>query len=285
MKKDKKVDKIKLGIIGNPLEHTMSPKIHNFICNTLKIKCDYNVCQIEEDQIENFIEFAKAENFSGFNITIPYKQKTMKYIDYIDPFAKKCDAVNTVSIKDNKLFGYNTDGEGFYLSLLNKNISVLDKDISVIGCGGAAFGIAQKLLDEKCRSINIFCRDILKAENLIKKDNKKIKAYSMQKDILKDLISKSDILINTTPLGMKNFKDDFREFSFLDNFNGVLCDIVYNPILTKLLYQGKNRGIITVDGLNMLVNQGILSFEKFSGLELDKKVLSDLLYKEIKKYL
>lgn len=280
-----KMENVKLGIIGNPLGHTMSPKIYELICKYLNIECDYNVCQIEESQLESFIEKAKNENFIGFNVTIPYKQKIIKYLDDIDEFALKCDAVNTVCIKDKKLYGYNTDGEGFLASFYNENIYVKHKNIAVLGCGGAAFGIVQKLLDEHCGNIGIFCRDTKKAENIIKKDKRKIKAFSMENDVLKSNLHKYDILINTTPLGMKNYNNDFYDFSFLDDFKGVLCDIVYNPIETNLLNEAKKRGITTIDGLHMLINQGILSFEKYTELCLDKKVLSDSLYEKIKKFL
>lgn len=280
-----KMENVKLGIIGNPLGHTMSPMIYDLICNLLKIECDYNVCQIEEFQLESFIEQAKKENFTGFNVTIPYKQKIMKYLDDIDEFALKCNAVNTVCIRNKKLYGYNTDGEGFLTSFYNDNISVKDKNIAVLGCGGAAFGIVQKLLDEQCGNIGIFCRDIKKAENIIKKDKRKITAFSMENAVLKTDLHKYDILVNTTPLGMKNYKNDFDDFSFLDDFKGVLCDIVYNPIETNLLNQARKRGIITIDGLHMLINQGILSFEKYTDMHLNKKDLSNSLYEKIKKFL
>ncbi|MBR4950109.1 MAG: shikimate dehydrogenase [Clostridia bacterium] len=279
------MDKIKLGLIGNPLGHSVSPQIHNLICKSLNMECQYEKTQLEESEIENYVSYIKQNNFAGFNITIPYKQKIMEHLDFVDSFAKKCNAVNTVCCKDNKLYGYNTDGEGFYLSLKNLNLPVEDKKISILGCGGAAMGIIFKLLEENCHSINIFCRDILKADKIKNYMPEKINVYNMNDSILNDIIKESDILINTTPLGMKNFGSDFDNFSFIDNFEGVLCDIVYNPIETNLLKNGKKRGLITVGGLHMLINQGILAFERFSSVELSKKELSDRIYKEIKKIL
>ena len=270
----------RMGVIGDPIAHTLSPQIHTTLSEYIKVPCEYTAHRVEKDSLGEFVNFAKNEGFSGFNVTIPHKNSIIDFLDECDESAKKCNAVNTVCISDGKLKGYNTDGEGLYLSLKQKGISVDKKYILLLGAGGASVSICQKLV-EKGADVTVLCRSPKKAEKLF--ENQKTKVLEMTKEIICKNAEKADIIINATPLGMDGIEDNFTDFSFLDKTSAVVYDIVYKPFETALIAESKKRGLKAFNGLSMLINQAIYAFSLFTNSYFDIEKVSEYLQEEMKK--
>ncbi len=262
----------RLGVIGNPIAHTLSPLIHTKLAEFLGVSCEYLPYKVED--VKDFVSFAKKENFDGFNITIPHKKTIMDEISECDDYAGMCGAVNTVKITDGVLKGYNTDGDGIYFSLLQNGINPEGKKVMIIGAGGAAVSICCKMHSVNA-SVTVLCRDVKKfAVN-------GAEVLEMTLENLKVTAEKSDIIINATPLGMEGIADDFTDFSFLDNTDAFVYDIVYKPHETTLIRESRKRGLKAENGLSMLINQAIFAFSIFTAMQFDFDKASQYLQKEI----
>lgn len=228
------------GLVGKKLSHSYSPELHKIIMEDMNVNGRYSLIECEKIDDET-IEFLK-ENFDGFNITIPYKESFFKYLDYLDEKAEKIGAINTILIRDNKLYGYNTDYEGVRVML--RDIELKNKICYVLGSGGGAKGVISFLQDSGAK-IFVVSRS--------KKVFKDIKTISYSE------IKKGDIVINTTPLGMYPDVDSVAiNQNILINFK-VAVDIVYNPRETKFLKIAKQMGLKTYGGIDMLIAQAIYS--------------------------
>src|SRR6056297_1108361 len=173
-----------LGLLGNPLEHSFSPIMHNKAYEKNNLNYLYLPLEIEEDNIKDVLKGIKHMNFIGLNVTIPYKLKIMEFLDEIDPLAKKIGSVNTVKISDGKLKGFNTDGTGFVKSLeSNSKITITDNKFLLLGAGGASRSIAMTLADKGAEQIFIANRTVKKAEELSEEINKKVRRCCSYVDI------------------------------------------------------------------------------------------------------
>lgn len=244
-------------LIGNPISKSLSPYIHNNNFKYNDINAVYLSFNVEN--LSDSIVGIKTLGIKGFNVTIPYKEDIIRYLDEIDPLAEKIGAVNTVKNIDGKLIGFNTDGTGFLEIFKNKNINLKDKNILILGAGGAARAISFALASENVKSIAITNRNKDRAIGLIeeiKKNYKNLNAYCIEKKYVKDIY---DIVINTTPIGMYPNIDktpiDTSDFSK----NTIIYDIIYKPKETLFLRGAKEEGKMTINGLDMLINQAILS--------------------------
>ena len=264
----------KLGVIGNPIAHTLSPLIQTKLAQFLGLCCEYLPYKVED--VKEFAEFSKREKFDGFNVTIPHKKDIIGVLTKCDDYAKACGAVNTVKITDGVLKGYNTDGEGIYFSLLQNEINPENKKVMVIGAGGAAVSICCKMLSVNA-SVTVLCRDTKKFSM------EGVTALEMTPENLKVTAEVSDIIINATPLGMEGIDEDFTDFSFLDNTNAFVYDIVYKPFETNLVKESKKRGLKAENGLSMLINQAIFAFSIFTDRQFDFEKASEYLQKEVQK--
>ena len=244
------MSKFKFAVIGCPIKHTMSPFINKRLFELDNVDADYEVYEVEK--IENDIEMLKKLN--GFNITIPHKKDIIPYLDFIGEKARLCGSVNTVLIKDNKLYGTSTDGIGMRLSLESHGLSFKGK-ILLLGNGGAARAVAYEALDYADELI-IAARNLDNAEKLkeelIKNHNNKNVNTCLLFNIPSD---KYDLIINTTSVGMYPNPD----FSPIDedvikNAKAVY-DAVYNPHETLFIKKAKSLGVKAVHGMEMLVNQ------------------------------
>lgn len=266
---------IQLGLIGNPIEHTFSPDIHNFIAGKTGDNCIYCAWRVESINLENAIKGVRALNIRGINVTIPHKLHVMQYLDEISTQAKLLGSVNTILNRNGKLIGYNTDAEGFYMALKNSGIDVCGKNILMLGAGGVVKPVLMRLIQEKPKSVTLLNRTKEKAEK-IKEQIKEQMSFEIS---TKFQNNDFNIVINTTSAGMApqiealpiDSIDGIENLDFI-NKNTSVVDMIYNPAETRFLYEARIRGAKTLNGLDMLINQGILAYEIF----MDKKLPLDI---------
>lgn len=267
-------------LIGNPIEKSLSPIIHNNIFESLNEDSVYLAFNIKDYDLKNTIETFKAMKIHGFNVTIPHKKTIIKYLDIITPEAKTIGAVNTVKNENGKLIGYNTDGEGFLQTFYDNNIDVKNKNFLLLGSGGAAFAIGSILAIKEIQKLYIASRNtkdcVLLKEKVNLINNKVITETTNLK--LDNIDKKSiDIIINATSLGMYPMENmspiELNGFSQ----NLIVYDIVYKPKETKLIKEAKSKGLLTLNGISMLVNQAI--FSQNIWLDSDKKIDIEIIKK------
>ncbi len=237
---------MELGIIGKNLIYSHSPHIHKEIMKRNGIAGDYKIFDVDESGLKAKIEELKNSNYHGVNITIPYKTKAMEFVDYIDEKAEYIGAINTVSFKDGKSYGYNTDYTGF-LSLINhNNIPVAEKDIIILGAGGTAKTVTKALMDSKTYDLTIVTRSKEEFHNV----------YSTSYEFITENPTNCDILINCTPVGtFPNMNETPINYKHIQT--PVYIDLIYNPKKTKLMEQYEREGSTIIGGYHMLVQQAL----------------------------
>lgn len=253
-----------LCVIGHPIEHSMSPIMHNAALRQFNLDYVYLAFNIFPSNLKFAMKGFRAFNIIGINVTLPFKQEIMKYLDEIDPLALKIGAVNTIKNDEGYFIGRNTDAEGAMNALLNAGYTIQGKNILLLGAGGTARALVY-IMAEDANKIVIANRTEKKAVKLANEINKyfnnKIEGKSNSISILKQESKKADILINTTPLGMyPNIDQSPIPADFLHEGLFVF-DVVYNPLNTKLIKDATEKGCQILEGLNMLVNQGAIAFE------------------------
>jgi len=271
-----------LGLIGFPLKHSLSPLIHNYLFKKYNINAIYGCFPTKKlkEAVKGFL----SVGFKGFNITIPYKEKVIPYLDKMDKEAKIIGAVNTVKIHKGKLFGYNTDGKGFLLSLKKFNLKVKDKNVLILGAGGAAKSISVYLAKEKAERIDFYDIIFSKAVKLAKRLKRffsELKIYVF-KDREKIVLKNYQILINATGVGLK--KEEASPLT-LEKASPdlVVYDLIYNPPLPSLLKEAKRRKLFTINGLWMLIYQALEAEKIWFGKDFYCE--ADILYKKLIKEL
>ncbi|MDO4535485.1 MAG: shikimate dehydrogenase [Clostridium perfringens] len=263
------------GLFGEKLGHSLSPEIHRIIFEELNIKGTYNLFEINKENFHKAIDSVKTLNIKGVNVTIPYKEDIIKQLDFVSSEAKRIGAINTIKIVDNKAFGYNTDYYGFGYMISKGNITIKDNDFYVLGAGGAAKAVISYLEDKEAKSINLISRNKESAKISFENFNINVISYNDLKD------KKGYCIINTTPVGMYP-KVDFSPVNkeIITNFNFAM-DIVYNPLETRFLKMAKELGLKCVDGLYMLVGQGVKAEEIWNDIKINDEIL-DIIYKALK---
>ncbi|QJC96921.1 Shikimate 5-dehydrogenase I alpha [Bacillus mojavensis] len=258
------------GVIGNPIAHSMSPDIHNAALKDLGLDGHYHAFKVEEDSLEDAVKGIRALGLQGINVTVPHKVSIMDHLDHIDESAKVLGAVNTVRREGDKLVGYNTDGEGFVKSLMR----ILDKPISelsflMIGAGGAARAIFTTIVRDNPEKFDICNRTIEKAKQLTESapSFRNVEVLSIKE--AEERLEQYDVIIHTTSVGMYPNVEDIPLSLQRAESSAVVCDIVYNPIQTSLLKEAKQKGLKTLDGVGMFVEQAALSFRLWTGHEPD----------------
>lgn len=273
----------KAAVLGNPISHSLSPTIHSFLLEKHGLKGSYEAIKVEEHQLDSTIDSLKKEAFSGFNITIPHKEKIFQICDYKSKTALLTKAVNTVSItQDNKIFGHNSDAEGFINNLKNyqKDFLLKDKTAFVIGAGGAARAIIYSLIKSEVKTIYIHNRNQSRAADLINDfqdfaaERNCILSCLEMKDFSNQL-DQCDLLVNSTSLGMVGQEKLSIDLSKL-NQNAIIYDIVYKPLMTDLLIEAQNRGNRIVTGIGMLIFQALVGFELWFGKKPEEKLITEL---------
>jgi shikimate dehydrogenase len=264
------------GLFGYPVEHTLSPAMHNAAFDHLGLNFRYLPFLVHPDSLGSAVGAVKALGLAGVNVTVPHKEKVIPFLDDVDKEALFIGAVNTIVNAGDRLIGYNTDGRGFMRSLAEKKISVEGKRILVAGAGGASRAISY-YLSERARELFIFDTDRPKLQKLVR-ELSEIRTNVSSIDETMDL-SGFDVLVNATPLGLK--KDDPPPFDVSGLASDrVVCDLIYKK--TALLESAERRGCRTVDGLGMLLWQGILALELWTGVEPPVDIMRKALLKAMK---
>ena len=267
------------GVIGDPIEHTMSPAMHNAAFKKLGMDYRYLPFRVKKEELGKAIDGMRALNIRGLNVTIPHKVAVIPFMDKLDPLAEKIGAVNTIVNDNGVLTGCNTDATGFLQALLDKGVEPEGKRVVVLGAGGASRAISF-ILAERDANLVILNRQLELdwAEELarsLSRLSKEVKALLLSEENLALVLEKADVLVNATSVGMSPDIGETPVPARLLKPDLVVFDIVYNPVRTRLLKEADASGAQTVSGLDMLVWQGALAFEKWTGrqapLDLMKK--------------
>lgn len=264
-----------LGLIGYPIKHSLSPWIHETFLEKTNLKGTYSIIEIEERSFAEEIEKLKKRDINGFNVTVPYKEKIIPFLDEIDPQASAIGAVNTVQNKDGKWIGYNTDGIGYMRSLISKYPELKkDKNIAILllGAGGAAKGILHALVENGYTNITIANRSLDRASELAKA-NGQIEILPLN-DAEANLAAYS-LIIQTTSVGMKPNAD--RSIISLANVRkgAIVSDIVYQPLVTNFLKEASFHGARIHFGHTMLLYQAQYAFEIWTGIKPEIGTMDD----------
>ncbi|MBL6664587.1 MAG: shikimate dehydrogenase [Rickettsiales bacterium] len=276
--------KIKAGVIGYPVKHSLSPKIHGFLLDTYDIDGSYEKLEISPNDLKFAISQLLDEGYKGFNVTIPHKEEIFKICNYTSKSAFLTKAVNTIVItEDKKIFGHNSDVDGF-IDNLKFNVSDFSfnhKTAFVVGAGGAARAIIYGLIKSGMTEINITNRNSDRANKIIKDfkgfcDENNAKIHLLSKDDFESALGNCDLLVNSTCLGMDGQDELKLNISKLHS-HAVVYDIVYKPLMTHLLSTAHNRGNKVVTGIGMLVFQALIGFELWFKEKPEEKYVNELI--------
>ena len=273
-----------LALIGNPVSHSLSPIMQNAAIQYLGLDLIYMAIPCKDEDLEIVVNSLKKMNCKGLNITIPFKQKVFNMCSEISPVAKKVKAINTLKLTDDKdWIGTNTDIDGFIYPL--KNLNLIKKSSLILGSGGAARSVIQGLIKLKLSKITIISRNKSSLNELITnfKNDIEIEGLLSTNNEITNLIQETDLIINTTPVGMSNtINNDEIPFgkNFWDSINSktIVYDLIYNPSPTPFLKFCDKKGCMTIDGTQMLIAQGAKSLSFWTnGLEVPFEVMHDAL--------
>ncbi len=276
-------NKVNLAIIGFPLDHSRSPELHNYALNYHHIPGEYKKLSIKPGVFGQIVNELKNKDYRGFNITVPYKQKIIPYLDEIDPLAQRVNAVNTILVEEKRWIGYNTDVMGFIhpLSVLNIKIN----RALVIGAGGAAMAVCHALMDAYT-DINLIIANrseqrlrFLMAHLAQSGATQKVDAIYPLEAISREQ-PMVDLIVNATSIGMGDMRNTSPlDFSKLNHYPQIAYDLIYNPQQTPFLKSARNYGVgHCINGWPMLLNQADKSFQIWTG-----KTFPPALYSQHKK--
>lgn len=278
--------KLKLfALIGDPVEQSLSPAMHNAAFRALGLNCAYITLHVPKPMLADAIAGVRGLDVAGLNVTIPHKISIISLLDELDESANLVGAVNTVKNNRGKLIGFNTDGEGALRALEEKIGSVKGKEVVLLGAGGAARAIAFSLARVGAR-LTIANRTVPRAQALASAVEQKlstnVKVASLNRAKLIKALKNVDVLINATSVGMHPKIDKTLVRANMMRRGLVVYDIVYKPLRTKLLREARRAGGKTIDGLGMLVHQGALAFEIWTGKRTPIKIMKAAAKRELR---
>ena len=248
-------------VIGNPIDHSLSPKLHNYWIKKNKINAIYEKQKLENSDLEKLLFQVKEKKIYGINVTVPFKNSIIPFLDELTLGAKATKSVNTIYLENNRVIGHNTDIGGFETSIYKSNINLENKKILILGAGGVVPSIIYALTKMKVSEITLSNRTQEKAENL-KKHFKDIKIIKWG-----DIVD-FDMIINATTLGLK--EKDKINLNFPSSCkNKLFYDVIYNPKETIFLKTGKNLGNNIINGKLMFIYQALLAFDIWHKLKPD----------------
>lgn len=267
-----------ISIIGYPLKHTVSPAFQQAALDYHHLDVRYEVWEIEAENLPSAINKLRQPQSLGANITIPYKETTLHFLDEVDDLAGFTGAVNTIVNRDGRLVGFNTDGYGFLKALCDAKFEPKNKRVVIIGAGGAARGVSFALLREKVNSLVISNRTLARAESLVHSLTRYAVAKRIQAEVIaspchgstfQKAVQNCNLIVNCTTVGTKYSAQEEQSPLAADLIpkGALVYDLVYNPSETPLLRMAKEAGANIIGGLPMLVYQGAASFELWTGRE------------------
>ena len=262
-------------LLGSPAKHSISPAMHNTAFNELKLDNCYMAFDVPKNGLEDAVNGLKAIGCCGFNVTMPYKTSIIPFLDELDEGAQLANSVNTVVAENGKFKGYTTDGIGFLQAMSDSGIHYKDTTITLLGCGGAATSIIVQAAYDGVAKINIFKRKNASFKDTVDFANKithstdcDVFVYDMaDTNALAFSIKESDILINTTNVGMGDDDTSLVPKEMLRP-SLTVCDVIYHPPETRLLKDAKSIGCKTMNGKYMLLYQGVAAFKLWTGKDM-----------------
>lgn len=274
-----------LGVIGDPISHSLSPLMHNAALAHLHLPYLYRHFHVRAEVLEGFFQVLPILEVVGFNVTIPHKQAVLGLIDSVSPQAKLIGACNTIVVKRGRTKGFNTDGEGYLMSLEKEaGFRIKNKNIVMIGAGGAARALAVTFGVHQAKSVTISNRTAPTAIELAKELKKHFPKTSFvgcgPSDLEKSVWEKTHLLVNATSLGMKKGNLLKLPLELLPK-KALVSDIVYTPRQTDLLKKAEQLGLATHEGWGMLLYQGALAFKYFTGQEAPVDIMKKALLEEL----
>ncbi len=277
-----------IGVIGHPIKHSFSPLMHNTAFKLLDLNYLYIPFDVPLENLKNALKGMTALGISGFNVTLPHKEKISQYLNNISEEASVIGAVNTVVNENGTLSGYNTDVTGILETLRLYKDAITDSEISIIGSGGAARSLLYALIRHfRIERINVINRTIQKAESL--KDYftekmlyKNIRTYELLPPDLVKIFKRSKLIVNTTAIGMFPDVDD-TPTSIAESFtpDQIVFDVVYNPVKTKFLKLAESQGAKILTGLEMFIAQGAKSLELWTGEKMPVEKIRETLEEQL----
>ena len=270
-------------VIGDPIEHTLSPTMHNAAFEHLKFDFVFVAFRVPPDELENAVRGVRALRIRGLNVTMPHKNSVTEFLDEADSAVKFLGAANTILNQGGRLRGFNTDGVGALKALKNNNVDLAGKKVLLLGAGGAAKAIAFSLakeVDELC----ILNRDVVKARELasvLGPFGREVIGDELAPNRIQQELQDSDVLINATSVGMTpNASESVVKPDWL---RPDLCvmDIVYNPVETRLIQIARGAGAKVINGVEMLLYQGAASFEIWTGCKAPVDVMRNALLSKL----
>jgi shikimate dehydrogenase len=265
------VDTKLISLLGYPLKQTFAPRMFNETFKKLNMDYFYFPIEVENDKLEAVVNGIRCMNYAGFNVTKPNKIKILDYLDELDGLAEKIGSVNVVAIKDGRLKGYNTDGIGFVQALLDETgMDLRWNTFFIFGAGGASRALSATLADQGAKKLYIIDRIDQASRALVDDINSKIRVCAefivFDNAPVQQLLQKSNVLVNASGVGMyphlENTPVD-KKFLFKDL---LVYDITYNPLKTRLLLDAEEVGCKTMNGIGMVINQGIKGFALMTGM-------------------
>ena len=268
----------KFALLGHPLAHSMSPFLHQRLFEAAGVQASYELLDAVPEELDAAVE--RLREFDGFNITIPYKQSILPYLDEVDGTASFFGSVNTVKNEGGRLIGCSTDGDGFLRALREAGLDPAGRTVLLLGAGGAARAAAPKLARAGAERVYVCNRTPERAAQLCAGDPAgRLAPAGMDGETLARLAPRCSLLVNCTSLGMEGTGGQFDDLSFVDALPGGagVFDLIYSPAETGLLRRARGRGLPAANGLGMLIWQAVLALEFFLDRPLDGPAMARLL--------
>ena len=271
-----------VGVFGDPVDENPTVVLEQAAFDAAGLPFRYLTIQVKEGDLEDAIKGMKAMNFTGIGITMPFKREVIQYLDDLSDAARVMNAVNCIYYKEGKLFGENTDGKGFMKSLEVGNVDTKGKKVVILGAGGVASAISVELAYSGAEKITIVNRNEENGKRLVDtlKSNTDAEAVFVKWEGTYEIPQDTEILVNCTPIGFSDpeKKPDINYDSVKQNM--IVCDVIPNAMTTRFLDEAKKRGCKTFCGLEMLVYQGVLGYEYWTGESPDVDVMLNAIKKE-----
>jgi len=269
----KKINDFKLGVLGYPLSHTLSPNIHNYWLSNYKLNGIYEKVEVSPKDLKDFFS-SNIMQYRGLNVTIPHKVDVFNYMDEVSDSAKVIGAINCITLSDNKLIGSNTDADGFMQGLTNaySSINFENKNALVIGAGGASRAIIHSLQMKSVRNISVTNRSQDRLQSLKQIFGNKISVIDWGS--IYEQIKNFNLIINCTSLGMLG-KDEINIDLSHQKEKSLVIDLVYNPLETRLIVEARKNHHDYLNGIPMLLNQAALSWVRW--LAINPRITDELI--------
>lgn len=258
-----------LGVFGHPISHSLSPIIHNAAIEALNVDYIYVPFHVLPGRLSDAVQGIRSLQIVGVNVTIPHKERVIEYLDEVDEVARAIGSVNTIVNEDDRLKGFSTDGPGFLRSVEAEWGKVDGCRVLILGAGGSARAVAFALAEIGCEIV-IANRTYSRAQELaesLESTGKNVIAIPLEREAVAEAISSADLLVNTTSVGMHPDSDAIPIPPDLIHSGLLVYDLIYNPPRTRLIQEAVARGAKAINGLKMLVYQGALSFEMWTGIK------------------